>query len=154
MSNQKHQSIHDLIGRMAVATNIPCRVEIAEEEREGKQVINASVYTPEHAHVLIGKNGQNLQALEHIARAVLTKENQEALVSLDINDYKKSRTLQVLGIARQAVSHVRNTRRAQALDPMSAYERRMVHMELASITDVVTESIGQEPQRRIVIKPL
>ena len=56
--------------------------------------------------------------------------------------------------ARAAVAKVRNTRRAEALAPMSPYERRVVHMELASYSDVITESIGQEPQRRIVVKPL
>jgi spoIIIJ-associated protein len=57
-------------------------------------------------------------------------------------------------MVRNVVARVRDTRRSQALLPMSSYERRIVHMELASYTDVASESTGEDPHRRVVIKPL
>ncbi len=71
----------------------------------------------------------------------------------DVNDYRRSRTSYVVNLAKEAVMRVRSTQKAEALLPMSAYERRIVHMELASCPDIATESIGAEPQRRIVVKP-
>ncbi|OGN34452.1 MAG: hypothetical protein A3I39_03400 [Candidatus Yanofskybacteria bacterium RIFCSPLOWO2_02_FULL_47_9b] len=149
-----HQRITNVINRVTEAMNVSCRVEFSQEERNGTTIITASLYAPDHAHLLIGKNGQNLQALEHLVRAVSLKDSSATAIMLDVNDYKKSKASQVLELARAAVAKVRNTRRAEALAPMSPYERRVVHMELASYSDVITESIGQEPQRRIVVKPL
>ncbi|OGZ75979.1 MAG: hypothetical protein A3G45_02255 [Candidatus Staskawiczbacteria bacterium RIFCSPLOWO2_12_FULL_37_15] len=70
-----------------------------------------------------------------------------------MNDYKKSRATYLIDVAKQTVTRVRNTQKAEALFPMSAYERRIVHMELAAYPDIATESVGAEPQRRVVIKP-
>jgi spoIIIJ-associated protein len=110
--------------------------------------------------VLIGKNGQNLNALEHIIRLVsmklistTEKENAPGFI-VDINDYRKSRSNFLIFVARETAKRVSQNQKAEALLPMSSYERRVVHMELASFKDVQTESIGEEPKRRIVIKPL
>lgn len=135
--------------------NLECQIEIHEElSLENKTALNISVYTPDNARFLIGKNGQNLKALEHLARSILLKDNKDiGILSVDVNDYKKSRASYVIDMAKQAVSKVRNTQKSEILDPMSAHERRVVHMELAAYPDVTTESIGEGPSRRIVIKP-
>ncbi len=154
IAENHRQSITNFISRVSEAINVPCRVELGEEERNGRAIITAAVHAPEQAHLLIGKNGQNLQALEHILRAVVLKSGESTALVVDVNDYKKQKSMQVIELARQAVTKVRHTRKAEALAPMSPYERRVVHMELASISDIATESIGQEPHRRIVVKPL
>jgi len=133
--------------------NLDCQVEIQEESGPGSRAMIVSVYTPDDVRFIIGKNGQNLKSFEHLVRAVLLKNNDNRNIVVDVNDYKKSRASLVVDSAKQAVSRVRNTQKAEVLAPMSAYERRIVHMELASYPDVATESIGDEPQRRIVIKP-
>ena len=133
--------------------NLDCQVEIHEESGSESKAMLVSVYTPDNVRFIIGKNGQNLKAFEHLIRAMLMKNQDFQNIIIDINDYKKSRASFVVEAAKQAVSRVRNTQKAEVLIPMSAYERRIVHMELASYPDVATESIGDEPQRRIVIKP-
>ena len=133
--------------------NLDCQVEIREENGLESKATLVSVYTPDNVRFIIGKNGQNLKAFEHLVRAVLLKDNSIQNIVVDVNDYKKSRASFVVDLAKQAVSRVRNTQKAEVLTPMSAHERRIVHMELASYPDVATESIGDEPQRRIVIKP-
>ena len=107
--------------------------------------------------MLIGKNGQNLGAFEHLVRLVASRRlaNPESDLHfiVDINDYRKSRTDYLIGVAKDVAQRVIQTQRAEALSPMSSYERRLVHTELASYREIQTESVGQEPRRRIVVKP-
>lgn len=151
--NNNKDKITETIKKMVGFMNLDCQVEIREESSPESKAMLVSVYTPDNVRFIIGKNGQNLKAFEHLVRAVLLKNNDSQNIIVDINDYKKSRASFVVDAAKQAVSRVRNTQKAEVLIPMSAYERRIVHMELASYPDVATESIGDEPQRRIVIKP-
>jgi len=148
---QLTESIKKIVGYM----NMECQVEIREEiDDRGSRAVSISIYTPENARFIIGKNGQNLKSLEHVLRAIFVKKLEGFnSVVVDVNDYRRSRTNYLIDTARQAVTRVRSTQKAEALTPMSPYERRVVHMELASYPDVATESIGTEPQRRIVIKP-
>ena len=145
----------ETIKKVVSFMNVDCQIELKEEpadvRKENAAVI--SIQTPANASFLIGKNGQNLKALEHVLRAMLVKEGVDGTIVLDINDYRKSRADYLIDVAKQAVMRVRNTQKAEALFPMSAYERRIVHMELAAHPDISTESIGSEPQRRVIIKP-
>ena len=153
ITEQHKEKITETIKKIVSFMNLDCQVEIREESGPESRAMIVSVYTPDNVRFIIGKNGQNLKAFEHLVRAVLAKNNDSQNIVVDINDYKKSRASFIVDIAKQAVSRVRNTQKAEVLTPMSAYERRIVHMELASYPDVATESIGDEPQRRIVIKP-
>src|SRR3989338_2578242 len=153
-TNNLKEQITETIHKMAGFMEMECQVDVKEEvDDKNNRALLVSVYTPENARFLIGKDGQNLKSLEHIIRAMFIKK-MEGLsnIVVDVNDYKKSRSSYVIDIARQAVMRVRSTQKAEALLPMSSYERRIVHMELASYPDIATESIGSDPQRRIVIK--
>ena len=145
------KTVKTVIGFM----NIDCQIETKEERTDnvGEKAVSVSIQTPDSARFLIGKNGQNLKALEHILRMMLVKEGSRNTVVLDVNDYRKSRAAYIIDVAKQAVMRVRNSQKAEALFPMSAYERRIIHMELAAYPDVITESIGSDTKRRIVIKP-
>ena len=150
---EQKNNITETIRRIIAPMNVACEIEVREEMAGDKEVVVAAISAPEDAKFLIGKNGQNLQALEHVVRSLFLKQGENLTLFVDVNDYKKSRATYVATLAQEAVQRVRSTQRAEALTPMSPYERRIVHMELASISDVTTESIGQEPQRRIVVKP-
>ncbi|MBI2062582.1 MAG: hypothetical protein HYT64_02750 [Candidatus Yanofskybacteria bacterium] len=152
-TDQSKEKMTAMIRKIIGFMNLDCQVEIREENGPESKATVVSVYTPDNVRFIIGKNGQNLKAFEHLVRAIFLKNNEGQNLVLDINDYRKSRASFVVDTAKQAVSRVRNTQKAEVLVPMSAYERRIVHMELASYPDVATESIGDEPQRRIVIKP-
>jgi spoIIIJ-associated protein len=145
------ETIRLIVGFM----DLECRVDIKEEtdDKSVKSIV-VEIHTPDNARFLIGKNGQNLRSLEQILRAIFLKKMPEINnIVVDVNDYKRSRTDYLVELARQAVTRVRSTQKAEALTPMTGYERRVVHMELASYPDIATESIGAEPNRRIVIKP-
>jgi len=143
------------VKKMASFMNIECQIEAREEpaDSHGEGAVVVSVQTLDNARFLIGKNGQNLKALEHVLRAMLVKDGKEGTIVLDVNDYRKSRATYLVDVAKQTVARVRNTQKAEALFPMSAYERRIVHMELAAYPDIATESVGSDPQRRVIIKP-
>ena len=97
----------------------------------------------------------NLRALEHVIRAIAYKKLPENTnFILDINNYRKSRANYLIEQARTAAIRVKESKKPEALWPMSSYERRLIHVELAPHTNVLTESIGKEPNRRVVIKPL
>ena len=160
-TEQNRERISGAIKKMVGFMNLECQVELREELSSDSRVsLVIAIHTPDNARFLIGKNGQNLKAFEHLIRSMFMKDlpaqagNKDVSgIAIDVNDYKRSRTSYIVGMAKQAVTRVRNTQKAEVLLPMSAYERRVVHVELASCPDIATESTGDEPYRRITIKP-
>lgn len=106
---------------------------------------------------LIGKDGQSLVALEHVIRLAAFRKfgGTERLPDflLDINGYRKEQNARLAQIAEDSAQRVIASGKAEALAPMNAYERRIVHTKLATYQQISTESIGAEPNRRVVIKP-
>ena len=74
-------------------------------------------------------------------------------IDLDINDYKKKKKDYLKELACSIANEVALSKKQKELPPMSAYERRIIHLELAERQDVSTESIGQEPERKVIITP-
>jgi spoIIIJ-associated protein len=104
--------------------------------------------------VLIGERGQTLLDLQHLLSAMLRKKiESKFFLDLDINDYKKKKMEYLKELARSTADEVALTKKEKALPAMPAYERRIIHMELAGRGNVTTESIGEDPDRRLVIKP-
>ncbi len=109
----------------------------------------------EQAGFLIGQAGANLDALQHIARILVNKKNQEPVpFILDVNNYRKHRIELLKDLAENMAKQALTEKVALTLQPMSAYERRVIHLALVDKPEVSTESIGQDLERRIVIKPI
>lgn len=126
---------------------------VAIEDRDGQLFFNIK---SEDSNMLIGHYGQNLKALQHLARLLARKdigEGQEPQqFYLDVGDYRKERGEFLGALARKAASRVRETKQTLVLKPMNSSDRKMIHMSLSNFEDLLTESIGEEPERRIVIK--
>ena len=153
MPSPLHELISDIIGRFADAIGVPCQIDIDEPKVNG--VVEVRVSTDEDAKFLIGKNGQNLAALEHVIRAAsYRKVGTDHRIVIDVNGYREERNGQVAEATKTAVIQVRETGRSVTLPPMTPSERRIVHTELSGYTDVESESIGVDPHRRVVIKPV
>jgi len=104
--------------------------------------------------LLIGYHGETLSALQFFLSVHLNQKlNEKILISLNVNDYKERRQTSLEALADSAVAQVRATNQAHALPPMSAAERRLVHMHLANIDDIVTASTGEGRSRSVVISP-
>jgi spoIIIJ-associated protein len=104
--------------------------------------------------ILIGEEGKTLFEIQHLLKAILKKKIKENFyLDLDVAGYKKKKITYLKELARSVADEVSLTKRERVLEPMPAFERRIIHLELASRPDVTTESIGKEPKRRVVIKP-
>lgn len=108
----------------------------------------------EDPQILIGAGGQTLTEIQHLLKAILKRKIDELFyIDIDVNDYKKKKNEYLKEVAKAAADEATLTKKEKALSPMPAHERRIIHLELAEREDVVTESIGQGPERRVVIKP-
>ena len=108
----------------------------------------------EHAGFLIGQAGANLDALQHIARILVNKKNEEPTpFVLDVNSYRKQRIDLLKDLAENVAKQAFSEKVTLTLQPMSSYERRIIHLALVNKTEVSTESIGHNLERRIIIKP-
>lgn len=119
-------------------------------EEDGITKINLHV---ENAGILIGQNGDSLKDLEFVLRTILMKKGADKRIVLDINNYRRLKENGLKEFAKETAKKVMITKKAVQLPAMNAYERRIIHMELATHPDVITESIGEEPERYLVVKP-
>ena len=101
---------------------------------------------------LIGSRGEALYALENILKAMANQESENrVIVRLDIEGYKEKRIRTLQDFASKKAKIVEKTGKMITLEPMQAYERKIIHSFLQENPHVETRSIGQEPKRRIVI---
>lgn len=127
-------------------------VEAEFPPQEG-ETLQIKIKTQE-PQILIGENGQTLAEIQHLLKIILKKKIIETFfIDLDISDYKKKKREYLRELARNTADEVSLSKEEKALPPMSAYDRRIIHMELAERKDVTTESQGDDPMRKIVIKP-
>ena len=120
--------------------------------------------------ILIGEGGQTLFEIQHLLKAILRRkiaakdpvsislgeageQEENFYIDLDINGYKKKKNDYLKELARSVADEVFLTKKEKVLSPMPAHERRIIHLELAGRSDVVTESVGEGFERRLVIKP-
>ncbi len=104
--------------------------------------------------LLIGKDGKNLKALTTVVNAILTKEiNSNYKFLIDVSDYKEKNDRRVERLAKKLAREVRETKVEVKMDSMNSYQRRLVHNILNNNKYVYTESVGEEPNRCVVIKP-
>ncbi|MDI6603001.1 MAG: R3H domain-containing nucleic acid-binding protein [Patescibacteria group bacterium] len=108
----------------------------------------------EEPQILIGERGQTLAEIQHLLKAILKRKITEPFfIDLDINGYKKKKLEYLKELAHSVADEVALTKKEKNLPPMPAYERRIIHLELADRSDVTTESLGQGPERRVVVRP-
>jgi spoIIIJ-associated protein len=103
--------------------------------------------------LLIGRHGQTLDALQDIVRSAVQRRTEERCrVIVDVEDYRKRRRSQLAGKARDAAKRVKRTGKQERLEPMSPYERKIIHDAAGEVGGVETSSEGEEPERRVVIR--
>lgn len=104
--------------------------------------------------ILIGKNGQTLKALETITKQLIYNEiSSYPYISLDVEGYKEKQVKRIERLAKNVAREVGKTKIEASLENMNSYERRIVHNVLTDNKYVYTESVGEEPNRHIIIKP-
>jgi spoIIIJ-associated protein len=103
--------------------------------------------------ILIGRHGQTLEALQELVRAAVQRRTEDRCrVMVDVEDYRKRRRAQLAAKARETAKRVKRTGRQERLEPMNAYERKVVHDAAGEIAGVETASEGEDPERRVVVR--
>ncbi len=150
MTEEKLIQLKKIIGDFFIKTGIT-NFEIKNVEI-GDQSLNVSVLADD-ASLCIGEGGKNIGDFEALLRLVVRKQCDRApLLRLDINNYRGSKDESLRELAKKTARRARFYKQPVALEAMSAYNRRIIHTELAAHPDIKTESIGEGDQRRVVVK--
>ncbi|HET9084765.1 MAG TPA: RNA-binding cell elongation regulator Jag/EloR [Candidatus Limnocylindrales bacterium] len=141
--------LETLMGHLGFAAT----VEVAAGETSRLNVV-AQGDDRESLGALIGRKGERLSALQHLVNLMLSKEmGSWTRVLVDVEDYRGRRERQLRELADRAAARVMETGKMLQLEPMPALERRWIHLTLRDHTGVATQSIGEEPNRRVVLVP-
>lgn len=128
-------------------------VEFKMESRKVENELYFNIQSDENP-ILIGKNGRTLEAIQVLVKNYVNLISDEKnIVSVDIGGYKEKRKHQLEVLATKIAKEVAKTKIPVKLDPMTAYERRIIHTKLSDWRDIYTESEGEGESRVLVIKP-
>ncbi len=125
--------------------------DIVEEQDERTQSLRFVITTPDSA-ILIGEHGARLLALNHLVKRMVERDGAPTSFFVDVNDYQKKRIEEIRTKAHILAERARYFKSSVEMDPMSSYERMIVHAEFTSVPDIVTESAGYGRERYVVIK--
>ena len=130
-------------------SNLLNGVSYTIEEKENRIYVSMN---SENIGYLIGYRGETLYAMQNILSAIAGKNIKNKIrVVLDIEGYKEKREKTLEELAQKVAKTVIKTKKPVKLEPMQAYERKIIHSKLQSNEKIETTSIGEEPNRRIVI---
>jgi len=130
-----------------------CAISKCEFSDDGG-ILWCMIETPD-SNFMIGRDGETLRSLNHLVQRIVEKgviEEKGPSIFIDVNGYQKKRFENLKNIAHMMAERARYFKSNIEIDPMPAYERRIIHMFLEGAKDVRTESEGYGPNRRVVIK--
>lgn len=144
VQNYIKETISEILKLMGIETNF--------EVRRRDKTISIKLFSNNNA-ILIGKNGRTIGALQTIIRQIVSNQiNEKLSILLDVEKYKEKKEKNIEYLAKKTAREVAKTKVEVTMDSMNSYERRIVHSVLADDKYVYTESIGEEPNRCVVIK--
>ena len=143
-----------LLSKMGVlASVIPC-TQPAEEGETGTAANIAFNIKGDDLGILIGRRGETLACLQHIVRLIMAHQRESWLpIFIDVDGYKERRYEALRSLALRMAEQVKVKQTPFTLEPMPAYERRIIHLTLTDNPDVSTESTGMGEARKVVILP-
>ncbi|GAP20045.1 RNA-binding cell elongation regulator Jag/EloR [Leptolinea tardivitalis] len=146
------ETVKELLEKMKVFATVTAHYTEPEESGEERQVLVD--INGDDLSILIGRRTETLNALQYIASLIVSKKLEKWVpLVIDIQGYRSRRTRQLQQLARRMAEQAVHTGKRQTLEPMPANERRIIHMELSSFDQVITESTGEEPNRKVTIVP-
>jgi spoIIIJ-associated protein len=148
---QLQQLTEDILNLM----NVPAEVVVETGQGETVRVgITVQENNKDKVGLLIGHHGATLYSLQSILSLVINQGQEEWIrLSVDVNDYREQRDGAIRAFAKRSAEKARFLEEEVTLPPMNAFERRIVHMEISEMEDMESESIGEPPRRRVVIRP-
>lgn len=147
--NHTEQVVSELLAKMKVTAQVSAHY--GDKDEEGRQPVHVDIRGSDLG-MLIGRRAEILNALQYIINLILGKQLERWMqVIVDVEGYRARREKQIRQMASRMAEQAIKTGRRQVLEPMSAAERRIVHLELRSHPAVITQSIGEEPARKVTI---
>ena len=144
--------VRDLLEKMHVNATIQSKVGEAADDVDGR-VIMIDIQGDDLSF-LIGRHSEVLHSLQYITSLIVGREvGHWVPLVIDVQGYRERRERQLRQMAVRMADQVVKTGRRISLEPMSATERRIIHLALRDNKDIMTESIGEEPNRKVVIYP-
>ena len=135
----------------AILKNLGCEnVEVKAAVRDNGATI---ILEGEGLGVVIGHRGETLDALQHLISLAANNSGGYFKVTLNIGDYREKREQTLIALATRVAEQVKRNSRNRALEPMSAYERRIIHTAVQEIEGVSSASTGEGKNRRVIIFP-
>jgi spoIIIJ-associated protein len=142
-----------ILEQLMVHLGFDATVEVDSGETSRLNVVGTGE-EKEALGALIGRKGERLSALQHLVNLMLSKQvGTWTRVLVDVEDYRGRRERQLRDLANRAAARVVETGKMLQLEPMPALERRWIHLTLRDHPNVATQSIGEEPNRRVVLVP-
>jgi len=148
----KKVDVNDFIKDFALKLATDMGFEVKIEAKIRDEILNVTLYS-DNNNLLIGKDGKNMAALGTIIRQALFNElGFFYKFNLDVGEYKLKQQKNLERMAYRIARDVAKSKVEATLDPMNSYERRIIHNALTNDKFVYTESVGEEPNRCVVIK--
>jgi spoIIIJ-associated protein len=145
-------TVQELLERMGVQADVNTSIA-DEEDNRGRRPVLINIIGSDLS-ILIGRQTETLNALQYITTLIVGKElGRSVSLIVDVEGYRQRREQQLRQLARRMADQAVKTGRRQVLEPMPANERRIIHIELREIPEVETESVGEEPRRKVTILP-
>ncbi len=145
-------TVEELLRAMKVRAQVTVQLGRAEDPQD-RTPVQVDI-RGDDLSILIGPKAETLNALQYIAGLIISKEVGHSIpLVVDVEGYRARRSQQIRQLARRMAEQAVRTGRRQALEPMPASERRLVHIELRDHPQVITESIGEDPRRKVTIVP-
>ena len=137
----------DFVENVLKKLNMAANVDVnCDEDR-----VNIDI-SGENMGIIIGRRGETLDAVQHVSQLYINKTCEKFYkVIVDTEDYRAKREEALKNLAQGLAKKVLKTRKEIALEPMKAYERRIIHTALQGYNKIVTHSVGVEPNRRLVV---
>jgi spoIIIJ-associated protein len=149
---EKQEQIIATIKTLLTHMGVPVTGVTVEHDERIKS--HRFVITTLDSAILIGENGTRLLALNHLVKRMVSDGEEENPTSfmIDVNDYQKKRMDDIRAKAHMLAERARYFKSSVEMEPMSSYERMLVHAEFTDTPDIVTESTGYGRDRKVVIK--
>lgn len=145
------QIVIEMLEKMKV--NASVEAHYGEPEEEGERPILMDI-SGSDLGILIGRHAEILNAMQYLVNLMVSKQVEHWVqVVVDVEGYRARRERQLRQLARRMADQVMKTGRRQSLEPMPANERRFIHLELRDHPSVITQSVGEEPGRKVTIVP-
>ena len=146
------RALEALLSQMGIAASVALLSPPATGGEEGGPQIAFDI-RGDDLGILIGRRGQTLACLQFILRLIVGHQTKTWVpITVDIEGYRQRRSEKLQSLAVRLAEQVRSRRSPFTLEPMLAYERRIIHLALANHPDVTTESVGEGEARRVVIR--